>query len=74
MSAPRYTTRGSVRGDCGHKHKSIGAAEACRAQDARACASLVGGAYSDRYVARCDGEPLSDDERRDIEDAREAES
>lgn len=57
-----YTTRGSVRGGCGHRHKTIESALACAERDARACASLGGGAYSDRRVARTDGTPLTDAE------------
>jgi hypothetical protein len=45
-----YTTTGSVRGSCGHKHRSIEAAEACLEQDRRDCRSLGGGAYSDRVI------------------------
>jgi hypothetical protein len=53
-----YTTEGSVRGNCGHAHQSVGAAERCRAKDQRSCAGQ--GGYSDRSVVRADGEPLSD--------------
>jgi hypothetical protein len=44
-----FTSIGSVRGACGHKHKSEHAAEACIAADNRACARQ--GGYSDRVVA-----------------------
>lgn len=48
----RYIARGSVRGDCGHLHRSLHAAERCVEADQRACRSLPGGnAYSDRDVA-----------------------
>lgn len=57
-----YTTRGSVRGTCGHKHKTIEAAVKCQTRDAVRCGSLGGGAYSDRIVVRTDGEPLTDAE------------
>ena len=43
-----YTTAGSVRGSCGHKHRSHAAAERCLAQDQRGCESQ--GGYSDRRV------------------------
>ena len=43
-----YTTYGSVRGQCGHAHRSEAAAERCLASDQRACHSQRG--YSDRMV------------------------
>ncbi len=43
-----YTTWGSVRGCCGHAHKTVEAAEACIDKDHRDCASQ--GGYSDREV------------------------
>lgn len=43
-----YITRGSVRGQCSHKHKTIPAAEECIRQDGKGCASQ--GGYSDRKV------------------------
>jgi hypothetical protein len=48
-----YTTIGSVRGCCGHDHRSIGAAQRCLARDARGCRAQ--GGYSDRYIVRDDG-------------------
>lgn len=45
-----YTTWGSVRGCCGHRHKTPETAEACRARDNRACAGFSGNGYSDRAV------------------------
>lgn len=60
-----YTTYGSVRGACGHHHRSIGAATRCAAKDQRDC-KRVGG-YSDRYVRRTDGEELDDAEFGEIE-------
>ena len=54
-----YEATGSVRGSCGHKHRTIAGAEACRQRDADQCGSLGGGAYSDREVCRTDGEPLT---------------
>ena len=62
MSRVRYHASGSVRGSCGHQHRSIETAERCRRRDAAACASLGGGAYSDRVVLRTDGEPLEEAE------------
>lgn len=67
--ATTYEAVGGVRGSCGHKHRTIAAAEMCRRRDSNACASLGGGAYSDREVRRVDGEPLSDAEMRQLEDA-----
>ncbi len=55
-----YTTRGDVRGSCGHQHRTIGAAERCAARDQTYCARQ--GGYSDRSVVRGDGSPLSDDD------------
>lgn len=46
----RYTTKGSVRGQCGHMHRTIDSADRCAAKDRRDCAGLGGGAYSDREV------------------------
>jgi hypothetical protein len=43
-----YTCWGSVRGNCGHYHKSIEAAEKCIARDDRGCAAQ--GGYSDRSI------------------------
>jgi len=43
-----YTTIGSVRGDCGHKHRNIWAAARCLANDQAGCASQ--GGYSDRRI------------------------
>lgn len=43
-----YTTYGSVRGCCGHKHKTSEAAEKCLDRDQKGCRSQ--GGYSDRSV------------------------
>ena len=43
-----FTTRGSVRGGCGHLHRYEAHAEACIASDQRGCASQ--GGYSDRGI------------------------
>ena len=45
-----YTTWGSVRGCCGHEHRTEEAAEACASKDQRACARV--GGYSDRKVRK----------------------
>ena len=44
----KYTTWGSVRGGCGHLHRTLGAAEACRIADSRDCKRA--GGYSDRLM------------------------
>lgn len=60
-----YTTEGSVRGCCGHKHRSIDTAIRCLAADRDGCANQ--GGYSDRTVVRYDGTPLTDDEQEWID-------
>lgn len=60
-----YTTDGSVRGCCGHKHRSIATAQRCVDRDSDGCASQ--GGYSDRSVVRYDGTPLTDDEQEWID-------
>jgi hypothetical protein len=57
-----YKTVGPVRGGCGHRHRSLKTATECLKKDQRACASLGGGAYSDRCVVHLDGTGLSEDE------------
>ena len=47
---------GSVRGWCGVKHTSIDAAVQCLRSDQSGCASLGGGAYSDRTIGIYDDE------------------
>ena len=59
-----YTTRGRIRGCCGHKHKTIEAAAACLRDDHSGCASQ--GGYSDREIARTDGEELTENEHIEI--------
>ena len=44
----KYTTYGSVRGGCGHIHRSEATAERCLASDQRDC--RAGGGYSDRAI------------------------
>ena len=51
MTAQTWHAVGSVRG---HAHRTEAAAEACALRDQRRCASLGGGAYSDRAVHRGD--------------------
>ena len=49
-----YTTKGSVRGCCGHRHKTIRTALDCLARDQTACHNFGVGCYSDRQVRRVD--------------------
>lgn len=55
-----YTTCGSVRGCCGHNHRTIETAQRCVDSDQAGCARQ--GGYSDRSVVRRDGEELSESE------------
>lgn len=59
MTTPTYTTRGSVRGCCGHKHRTLEAAIRCVLADQRDCERA--GGYSDRQAVRSDGEPIDSD-------------
>lgn len=43
-----YTTHGSVRGGCGHQHRTLAAALGCAEADQRDCREA--GGYSDRHV------------------------
>ena len=43
-----YTTFGSVRGGCGHRHKTLESARRCLDKDQSGCGSQ--GGYSDREV------------------------
>ena len=45
-----YTTEGSTRKCCGHKHRSFRTAKACLLRDDRGCARQ--GGYTDRKVVR----------------------
>jgi len=67
--ATTYTCSGSVRGCCGVTHRTIDAARRCCDRDQRGCASLGGGAYSDRSVVASDGgETRTWDEQCDAAD------
>ena len=66
-----YTTTGSVRGNCGHAHRSIEAAYQCLRADQKGCDNQ--GGYSDRSVVRKDGESFTAQERAAYEAAQEAE-
>ena len=56
-----YTTMGSVRGCCGHKHRTIEAAKRCIDRDHAGCVRQ--GGYSDRTVVYSDGSELSSDDQ-----------
>lgn len=63
MSATTYTCTGSVRGNCGHNHRTIEGAVRCCKADQRGCKSQ--GGYSDRSItANEDGDsrPLTETE------------
>lgn len=59
-----YEARGEVCGSCGHAHRTIRAAWRCALGHGRAVrranpVTYPTCAYSDRYVCRVDGEPLT---------------
>ena len=64
-----YTTRGGIRGGCGHKHRSVVTAYRCLCEDSDGCARH--GGYSDRMVTRLDGQPLNDVEREELDAAQD---
>ena len=68
MKGIRYDVRGSVRGTISTNHRTLSGAVRSMLRDARSCASLGGGAYSDAGVERSDGEPLTDDELDTVAD------
>ena len=64
-----YTTKGSVRGGCGHKHRTLLSAHRCARRDQSGCTYM--GGYSDRRIVHVlDGEEqeLTDSEREQIWD------
>ena len=64
-----YVCKGSVRGCCGHKHRTISGGVSCLKRDQSACRSQ--GGYSDRSIYRLvDGqiEELSENEYYDVSD------
>ena len=60
-----YSTHGSVRGCCGHKHRTIDAAQRCVQSDQSGCKSQ--GGYSDRSVI-----VIEDGEERDLDEGEYA--
>ena len=55
-----YTTKGSVRGSCCHKHRSLETAYKCLKSDQDGCRSQ--GGYSDREILNSDGSRLNEDD------------
>jgi len=51
LTGDRFECRGDVRGHCGHRHLSYGAAVNCRQDDRDGC-NFQGG-YSDRQIWVC---------------------
>jgi hypothetical protein len=70
MANVTYTTIGSVRGSCGHAHRTIATAKACADADQRACSRH--GGYSDRSICHSDGSRLSEREYERLEDLQGA--
>jgi hypothetical protein len=56
----KFTTRGSVRGGCGHEHRAVETAAQCAAADDRWCKRQ--GGYSDRRLVVIEGESPTDEE------------
>jgi len=61
-----YTCEGSVRGCCGHKHRTFSAAEKCQHSDSVGCRRQ--GGYSDRriYMHDADGRRPCDESGRPL--------
>ena len=53
-----YHAIGSVRGSCGHRHRSLRTACKCLRKDELDCESV--GGYSDRHIERTDETDLSE--------------
>ena len=64
-SQETYTTCGSVRGCCGHEHRSIKSALDCLSRDRHGCRAQ--GGYSDRSIVYADHTPLSGADRDEME-------
>ena len=71
MTTVTYSAVGSVRGSCGHAHRTAAAAQRCADRDHRGVRAGHGrSAYSDRTVARSDGRPLTEREADECEAVR----
>ena len=60
LAAPvnaRFITRGQVRGDCSHQHRTLTGAARCLRRDQRGCGQQ--GGYSDRAIYYADGTELN---------------
>jgi hypothetical protein len=66
MTTTTYTTRGSVRGCCGHHHRTVSAAVRCLQVDQSCCRTLRG--YSDRTVRPIGGDGEERELTRDEHD------
>jgi hypothetical protein len=51
-----YFCEGSVRGNCGHRHRDVKAAAKCLNRDSHGCRQQ--GGYSDRTIRRSDRKEL----------------
>ncbi len=60
-----YICIGSVRGSCGHKHRTLSGAAACLRRDRVGCKKQ--GGYSDRHVKRSSGADLFEAEHHEVE-------
>jgi hypothetical protein len=61
-----YHATGSVRGPCGHQHRTVATALKCAEKDNRGC--NVHGGYSDRIVRPYWGGDLSRGEKQELGD------
>ena len=59
-----YSCIGNVRGDCGHKHRTLSGARKCLERDQSGCESQ--GGYSDRYIIGTDCKCYSVDGSNDL--------
>lgn len=67
-----YYATGSVRGDCGHRHRTVDAAVRCVERDRAACRRIGGGCYSDRdRIVGSDGSTWSEQYREHSDDVPE---
>lgn len=53
-----YSARGDIRGDCGHRHRTLSGAYRCLQRDRDGCAQQ--GGYSDRHIVDQAGDRVSD--------------
>ena len=75
MGGIRYTTDGSLRGRCGHQHKTIEKAAQCLDDDEAWCRAQGADGHTDRRIVVIDSRKrreLNDDERAAVEAYRTA--